>query len=232
MPLPNRRKTIAFIIVWSIVLSAAWFTTPHTLRWAVRFAQSAPNRQVYAQISEETRAQTKTELNRLLREYESRKIKGDTSALGSLLLELGIQYETLGALWKAEPYLSRATRREQANASAWEHLARVREGLSFYTEAADAWRAAIERAPKNPSHYARLAYLFDKRINDSFTANGVYLEGLARSGNTPELMRSYALFLERIEDNTTALLYWKALLEKEPNNKEIQERITNTENGS
>lgn len=221
----NRRKTITWFIVWVVLVGAAWFATPYVLRFVLRFAQSAPNRQVDAQISNETRAKTKSELVRLLREQEGKKLKGDTEAISGLLRDIGIQYETLGALWKADKYLSRAVKRKPGDASAWERLARVREGLSFYAESADAWRAAIEREPKNPSHYARLAYLFDRRFNDILIANGVYLEGLVRSGNTPEFMRSYALFLERIGENTTALLYWKALLEKEPTDVSVQERV-------
>lgn len=229
--LSNRRKTITFFIIWAMLVIVAWFATPTMLRNAIRLAAVLPHRAVSAELSGENRAQMMKELADFKKELSAKKLRGE-SVSGQLILDIGIRYETLGALWKAYPYVLHATRREPTNASAWSHLASLRESMTLYRPAADAWREAIERDPKNALFYERLAYLHDHWLNDDFTANGVYLEGLVRAGNPPGLMSTYAQFLEEIGENNTALLYWKALREKDPLDTEIQKHITNLEKSS
>lgn len=231
MDLANKRQTVTLLLVWAALLAAAWFASPAFMRSALRLSASLPHRAVTSELSVDDRAATRVEINDLRKKIFSKKQQGDTSVTDDAL-ELAIRYEKLGAYWKAKQSLSHILKRESANAQAWMHLSRIFEGLTLYSDAAEAWRTTIELDPKNPSNYARLAYVLDRRFNDSFSANGVYVEGLVRSGNTPELMRSYALFLERIGEKNAALLYWRALFEKEPQDTSIQDRIRELEKRS
>lgn len=222
------RKAVSLIILWAILLTVAWFAAPSLTRYGLRLAAVLPHRAVSVQLTDEERTVLINETVDLHRTIFRKKQKGNTD-LRPEYLELGIRYEKLGAYTYALEYLTRVTNKEPMNARAWMHQARVLEGLTLYQDASDAWRQAIEHDTKNASHYARLAALLDRWLNDTFRANGVYLEGLVRSGNPPELMRSYALFLERIGERSTALLYWKALLEKDPTNTALQDRVRGLE---
>lgn len=228
MDLANKRQTVTLFLVWVTLLGVAWFASPALVRSVLRLSAALPHRAVVVELSREEREKTKDEIDALKEKIFTKKQHGDTGVTQDIL-ELAIRYEKLGAYWMAQAHLAGIIRRDGTNAQAWTHLSRVLEGLTLYSDAAESWRTTIELDPKNPSHYARLAYVFDRRFNDSFGANGIYVEGLVRSGNTPELMRSYALFLERIGEKNTALLYWKALLEKEPGDTSIQDRISDLE---
>ncbi len=230
MDLANKRQTITLLCVWAALLGAAWFASPALTRSVIRLSAALPHRAVVSELSREERGKTKEEIDAFKKKIFKKKQRGDTSVTQDIL-ELAIRYEKLGAYWMAQRDLFAILRRDSTNAQARTHLSRVLEGLTLYSDAAESWRATIELDPKNPSHYARLAYVFERRFNDSFGANGIYVEGLVRSGNTPELMRSYALFLERIGEKGTALLYWKALLEKEPGDTSVQNRIIDLEKG-
>lgn len=230
MDLANKRQTVTLFLVWAALLGAAWFASPVLVRSVLRLSAALPHRAVVVELSDEERKKTRDEIDTLKEKIFSKKQRGDISVTQDIL-ELAIRYEKLGAYWMAQAHLAGILNRDRTNAQARMHLSRVLEGLTLYSDAAESWRTTIELDPKNPSHYARLAYVFDRRFNDSFGANGIYVEGLVRSGNTPELMRSYALFLERIGENNTALLYWKALLEKEPGDTSVQDRIRDLEKG-
>lgn len=227
--LSNRKTTITFFLIWTVLVIAAWFMTPVLLRNAIRLAAVLPHRSVAVELPDNSRTQLMVELVDLKKELAEKKLRGE-NVPGQLILDIGIRYETLGALWKAYPYVLLATRREPTNTSAWAHLASVQESMTLYQPAVGAWREAIERDPKNALFYERLAYLNDRWLNDDFTANGVYLEGLVRAGNPPGLMRTYAQFLEEVGEYNTALLYWKALQEKDPQDTTIQEHIRALEN--
>lgn len=228
MGLANKRQTVTLLFVWAVLVAAAWFVAPAVMRSSLRLSVALPHRTVDVELPREDRAAVKAELDDFQKKIFLKKQRGDTNVTQEFL-ELAIRYEKLGAYWKAQQNLSNIVKHEKTNAQAWMHMSRVLDGLTLYNDAAEAWRTTIELDPKNPSHYARLAYVLDRRFNDSFSANGVYVEGLARSGNTPELMRSYALFLERIGEKSTALRYWEALLEKEPGDASIKDRIRDLE---
>lgn len=230
MDLANKRQTVTFFLVWTALLGVVWFGSPALTRSVLRLSAALPHRVVVVELSDEERKKTRDEIDALKEKIFSKKQRGGASATQDVL-DLAIRYEKLGAYWMAQAQLAGIIKRDRTNAQAWMHLSRVFEGLTLYSDAAESWRTTIELDPKNPSHYARLAYVLDRRFNDSFAANGIYVEGLVRSGNTPELMRSYALFLERIGEKNTALLYWEALLEKEPGDTSVQDRISDLEKG-
>lgn len=229
--LSSPQKTISLIIIWAILLTVVWFASPSLMRYGLRLAAVLPHRQVAAQLSGEERNALRTEIVQAQQRILEKKQQGK-SDFASEYLELGIAYEKLGAYAKAYDYLVRITEKEAMNTQAWMHFARTLEGLTLYRDAADAWRTTIDADADNPGHYARLGAVLDQRLNDTFNANGAYLEGLVRAGNDPDLMRSYALFLERIGEKGTALLYWKALLEKNPDDRSIESRIYTLEQGS
>ncbi|MEK7122710.1 MAG: hypothetical protein AAB855_02535, partial [Patescibacteria group bacterium] len=210
--LSSPRKTISLIIVWVILLTVVWFASPSLTRYGLRLSATLPHRNVATQLSGEERDAFRAEIAEVQQRILEKKQQGKSDFAGEYLA-LGIAYEKIGAYAKAYDSLVRITEKETMNSSAWMYLARTFEGLTLYKDAADAWRSTIEADSDNSGHYARLGVVLDQRLNDTFRANGVYLEGLIRAGNDPDLMRSYALFLERIGEKGTALLYWKALLE-------------------
>ena len=66
-------------------------------------------------------------------------------------------------------------------------------------------------------------YFYD--LKDSETARGIYVEGLIKSNSDLSLMKLFANFLELAGNRSEAMLYWQAVLEKDQQNKVVEEHI-------
>ncbi len=220
----KKSKTAIFFVVWVALLVGAWFCAP-------AFLQSALNVQSYvmnvSSLPKDADAskQARVDITDLQKNIERAKLKGANDQVIDLYLQLGSRLEVLGYSAKAYRYVSAALMSNPQNNEALFQKAVLFESLTPPSSALVAWRAVIERDPTRSASYEHLANMTEYVLNDYQQANGIYVEGLVRGGNSLALMRSYADFLERQGQKSTALLYWQAIAQKDPKDENAQNHV-------
>ncbi len=232
--LSNKRKTLAFFFLWIVVLGSVWFTAPTLFKGGLRAWKVATHLYVPLSLSSEALRSHSREIKSLKNKIFEKKQRG-AKDIAEESIALGIQYEEIGSLGQAYHEFAVARALRPTSSSALSHIAGIYESMTLYAEADIAWRQAIENDPTNPELYTRFASLLEDRLSDLQRANGAYIEGLVRTSSAIGLMLSYADFLERIGEPTTARLYWQAVTEKDPTNEGVKQHLKQLElqkNGS
>jgi len=165
------------------------------------------------------------DIKNLQKSIAQEKLKGANDRVIDLTLAIGERLEALGHHARAYEYVSTVLMHDPQNKEALFRKASLLETLALPSDALDAWRTAIERDPQNSTSYEHLAIIMERVLRDPQQANGIYVEGLVRGGSALTLMRPYANFLERQGENTTALLYWKAILQKDPTDENAKNHV-------
>ena len=218
-------KTAILFIVWVFLLIGAWFVAPLFLRTVLKSQAYVTHILPSSNLSDTQRNQARDDIKNLQKTIAQEKLKGANVRVIDLNLQIGARLAALGHNAKAFQYISTVLTHDSQNKEALFHKAYLFETLALPSDALDAWRTAIERDPQNSTSYEHLATIMERVISDPQQANGIYIEGLVRGGNAISLMRPYANFLERQGENTTALLYWKAISQKDPTDENAKNHV-------
>jgi len=224
-PLSKKNKTALLFVVWIALLAVAWFAAPPFLRIALKSTAYVSAIARPEKISQQDFDRARADIAELQKKAWKARLSGDINGFIDFSIQLGVRLEAAGQYAKAYQQYAHILARDPRNAAALWHKASVSEKLAVTSDALDAWRAAIESDPQNSSSYERLANVTERVLHDSQQANGIYVEGLVRGGNAVSLMRLYADFLERQGETHTALLYWKAITEKDPTDANAQNHL-------
>lgn len=211
--------------IWVVLLAGAWFASPFLLRLAIQSKAYVTHIVTKSTLSDKERTISYTDFVTTLKRIREEKLNGHLDRVADLYRDEGSYLETLGHTAKAYSLYTRVLMRDPNNTDAQFHRATLYETLGMYSDALDAWRTAIERDPGRSASYEHLARITETIFSDPEKANGIYVEGLVRGGNAIALMRSYAVFLERQGQQSTALLYWKAVVQKDPSDEQAQVHV-------
>jgi len=132
---------------------------------------------------------------------------------------LGAKFESLGYLGKAESAYRKALKEDPKNTSAHIHLGSVLGVMEEYGKSIASFRQGIELDPSNVDAYASFANMYTMNMKQQEEGRGVYIEGLLRTQNAPELVRSFITFLESTGYTHEADLYKKALSKNDTHQK-------------
>ncbi len=108
----------------------------------------------------------------------------------------------------------------------WHNLGVLHEDMQQYLEAARAYSRSIDNKPVESMAYLKLADLYVRYSNDSSKAQEVYEEAVVNTEENIQVLKFYAAYLEDVlQDNQEAVIIWNKVLEKDPNNQDIKDRI-------
>ncbi len=112
----------------------------------------------------------------------------------------------------------------------WHNLGVLYEDMRQYLSAARAYQKSIEKKPTEKIAHLKLADLYLKHSKNPTKAREVYLKALQDTYNDIDVMKAYAVYLERQEkDLREALLYWQEIAKKANNKEAVQEKIKELE---
>ncbi|MBI4600025.1 hypothetical protein HY732_03820 [Candidatus Uhrbacteria bacterium] len=223
--LSKKQKTAILFLVWATFLVGAWFASPVVVRAVLRSQSYITHSIGPSRISGGEYAQARADIIRLLKDSARAKMKGARDEVVDLYLQAATRLEALGQYAKAYQYVAPILVHDPKNGKALFQKAVLFESLAPTAGALDAWRAVLDRDPTENAAYEHLATMTEYAARDFSQANGIYVEGLVRGGNAPSLMRAYADFLERQGEKSTALLYWKALAQRSPDDENAQNHV-------
>lgn len=221
----KKQKTAVLFVVWILLLIGAWFVAPFLLEDVVKGKMYITHIAIPPRISSKELEQNKSDIKDTQKRIAQAKLKGATDQVFDLYLHMATALEALGQNAKAYQYVEALLAHDQKNKEAVFHKALLSESLAVISDATTAWRTAIELDPQNSASYQHLADITELQAHDPQATNGIYVEGLVRAGNAPPLMRTYAQFLERQGQKSTALLYWKALVGKDSKDEDAQNHV-------
>lgn len=220
----KKQKTAIFFVVWIALLAGAWFSAPTFLQSVLKI-QSYVLHVTASPKDTGASNRARTDIADLQKNIEKAKLKGANDQVIDLYLQLSSRLEALRQSAKAYQYVSAVLMSNPQNSEALFQKATLFESLTPPSDALAAWRVAIERDPTRSASYEHLAKMTEYMLGDPQQAGGIYVEGLVRGGNATSLMRAYADFLERQGERGTALLYWKALEQKNPNDEDVKNHV-------
>lgn len=223
-PLSKKQKTAIFFVIWIVLLVGAWFSAPAFLQGALK-VQSYVSHIASSPKDASASKQARADVTDLQKNIEKAKLKGANDQVVDLYLQLSSRLQILGQSAKAYRYVSAVLMSDPQNSEALFQKAILFESLTPSSDALVAWRVAIERDPTRSAPYEHLASMTEHVLGDPQQAGGIYVEGLVRGGSATSLMRAYADFLERQGEKGTALLYWQALEQKNPNDEEAKNHV-------
>ncbi len=217
----NPKRDIALLVTVFVVAFAAVTITPKLIAVFQAFQQRTHIADtIEVELSPEERAAAEHEIDELQKLLRSK----DEQAKEINHIKLGTAYQQLGRLADAEKSYRRAL---EINGSQLTTILRLGDVRMLRGDLADAevwYRRAVELLPSDPLHYEKLVTLYDHYLDDREGARGIYIEALMRTENDPEIMRTFARYLEKIGETYEAYLYWNFLSEKDPKDQNARER--------
>ncbi len=216
-------KFIGAAIVLILGAVALWFIVPPLHQQISRVHRNAKNYVVAVTIPQQ--AQKKIEQD--IRDIEDKIKRGDTQedTVLAQYLRLGINFETIGRLDLAIDAYQKAAIVDPTSFVPYANMGTTHEAAKEYEAAKDAFQKAIGIVPQEPSNYQKLAELYSYKLNEIAVARGVFLQGLMGTNQEPNLVRSYASFLDRTGYTSESLLYWQVVLKNSPNDESVKTRI-------
>ena len=220
--LSHPRFPLIFFSLATLVV-VLWFTVPNLLL-NIKAEYNRPPGVISVNLSEEQKDKIKTDIARL----ELAIKKGDKLGASTLMgdyLGLGQDYEVIGRLDLAEDAYDRAALQNETSFIPQANLGSLYQTRKEFDKSERAYRKAIALEPTEVSTYKKLAELYRYRMMDDGKARGVYIEGLASTHNHPDLMRTFASFLEQIGERTEAKLYYAELLKQNPQDQSLKDAL-------
>ena len=221
--LKNKRTGIPLILGVCISIIALWFLIPAGVS-TIKKSQDYSSRSV---VSVSLPADEKRKLEKEITDIKNAirsSNKGGEETYAKQYRELGVRYVRLGMLGKAVEAYDDALREEPKHAETLLAKAEVLASMKEFEKAEQTYREAIDIQPNDQTAYVKLAGMYHYRMNDPETARGVYLEGLTRSNNDINLLRSFATYLEIAGRPEEAYLYWDAIYKKNPADSSAKNR--------
>lgn len=207
---------VAFVVLWFVV-PAAYTAFEQRNEYIKKSFISTPlnpetEEKIWKHIRETTAEITRGE-------------KHDNATHAQQYLSMGIDLETLGQMRAAMSAYEHARAEDPQSFVPIANLATAYATIGDYERAVGEFRAAIDVQQDEYSLYTKLADLYHYQLKDSDRARGIYIEGLMRTNNNPNLIKAFATFLEETGARSESILYWQALGKMLPGDQGVQERI-------
>lgn len=207
-----------------IVCLMFWFSLPSVLERIESFRKETTHAVKKVDLLPDEKKRIEKEIQDIRASIRANDKKGAQN-YAAQYYELGIRLEKLGLILKAARAYERALRENDTHVFAHARLGSMRASLGDAHGAVLHLRRAIELDPATPERYISLGSVYAFDLRDPVTGRGVYIEGLIRTNSNLSLMKEFAVFLELIGEPTEAQLYWEAVLQKEPQNTAVKERL-------
>lgn len=217
-------RDIFFIVVAFAVFFGVLVGTPKLLYGIREYQKQQARAVVEVPLSAEEKKMLEREIVEIQNAIRASDKKGERTYTKQYLA-LGEKFEKLGFLKRALHAYTKALHEDARDLSAMIHTADVNQRMKNFEEAENWYRKVIDREPTNTRHYQKLADMYFYDRNNPESARGIYLEGLLRTQNDISLLKVFASFLELSGDRREASLYWDAVLQKEPQNKEVEKHL-------
>ena len=215
--LEDKQKTFASMTAAVLGIMVLWFSLPKVFTLVSTYQKRASKMTISVSIPIEERKVIEKDIFDIQGTIRSSDKKGNAN-YSDQYFTLGTYFERLGYLGKAEGAYRKALREDSKNVPAYTHLGVVLGLMEDYDKSVASFREGIERDPSNTEAYTKLADMYASHMKQREEGRGVYIEGLMRTQNAPDLVRSFIAFLDRTGYTHEADLYRKAL-RKEKNTK-------------
>lgn len=223
--LEDKQKTLASLCVAVLGIAMIWFTVPKIVTAIVAYQQRVSKMTVSVNIPFEQRKGIEKDILDIQNAIRSSDKKGNTN-YSAQYLELGLKFEQLGYLGKAETAYQKGLKEDPKSIPALIRLGVVLSFMDEYDKSITSFREAIELNPTNSETYTKFADMYQLKMKKLEEARGVYIEGLMRTQNDPTLVRSFVSFLESTGYGREAELYKKALARKDDKKLESKKGTT------
>lgn len=222
--LRNKKTGISLLCVIFLVLIGLWFIVPLAVKKALEAQDIASRSVISVSLTPEERKSLEKEVGDLKNAIRSSNKNGGAN-YAKQYRTLATTYERLGYIGKAVEAYDRALSEEPHHAETLLLKGSVLWTMREFTKAEKTYREVIDQNPTDQTAYVKLAGMYLYGLNDSITARGIYMEGLTRSNNDLNLMRSFATFLEVIGRPEEAYLYWDVVLKRFPTDASAKARL-------
>ncbi len=170
----------------------------------------------------------KEQIDKLTAEAKQKDEAGENSY--SDYLGVANSWRLLGDYKKSLEAYQQITERWGDDYLVWHNLGVLYEDMHQYLSAARAYQTSIKNKPVEKIAHLKLADLYVKHSKNPAKAREVYLKALQDTYNDIDVMKAYAVYLERQEkDLREALLYWREIVKKSRNKEAVQEKIKELE---
>lgn len=208
--LENKQKTITSLFAAFFGLGVLWFSVPKIASGIIAYQDRLGKMTVQITIPFDQRKKIEKEIVDIQTAIRSSDKKG-ASDYSDQYMELGKKYEKLGYRGKAEHAYRKALHESPKNTEVLLYLGSVLSAMEEYEKSIATFREAIELNPSNEETYRAFAEMVAFGMKNSQEARGIYIEGLMRTKNSPQLLKSFAAFLEKIGYAHEARQYQKTL---------------------
>lgn len=144
-------------------------------------------------------------------------------------LNLGNIERELGNASGAIAYFKKAWEIIPTNNVPWNNIGRIYLSLKLYPEAEAAFTKAKSILPGDWLSYLNFADLYQVWPEKKEQLRGVYLEGLAATNNSEQIMIPFAAYLWESGNLSEALLYFQELVKKFPGRTDFLEMVKEIE---
>lgn len=207
-----------------VVFVALWFAIP--VAYNAIEVRNAYMKQSFLHSSLD--AATEEKIWRHIRDSTAQITKGDKNGnptYAQQYLAMGIDLETLGQMRGAISAYEHARAEDPKSFVPSANLGTAYATIGDYERAVKEFRVAIDLQQDEYSSYTKLAEVYQYKFKDLDRARGVYIEGLMRTNNNPNILKAFATFLDETGAKSESLLYWQALGKILPGDQGVRDRL-------
>lgn len=220
----NPRRDAGIIAASCIAIAVAWFGIPAGVTAVKQYQWYRAHSVRPVSLSVQEKKDAEERIRKTRNDIRANN-KTDNSSRARSFETLGNEYEYLGFIGKAARAYRSALSFTPKETSIVLKYAGVLQLMQDFKTAEEQYRKAIDQDPVRIESYQKLADMYFYDLKDSETARGVYVEGLIKSNSDLGLMKLFANFLELAGNRSEAMLYWEAVLQKDQQNKVVEQHL-------
>ena len=220
-------------IGWYVVVFRFWQSNPSSVQTSQdKLVQYFQNEELKTQPDQQPPPEIEQRLEKQIEELRQSARDKDAAGENSYLDYMGIanSLRMKGEYEAALKAYQEMLKRWPDDYLVWHNIGVLYEDMGQYLSAARAYQKSIDSKPEDRLPYLKLAKLYLRHSSDPTQAREVYLRALQSTNNDIEVMKAYAEYLEKVEnDLQEALLYWQEIVKRTKNKQAVEEKIKELE---